>query len=90
MKNSGSDLDMQYLYYDACIARMYAEENLIAMLSDDTGSWVQNNMSQTINFFVSLFSGEEYSTKASEIIEYCQSTQNQMQVLMIKYSKHII
>ena len=76
---------MHSLYLGAVTARIFAENQLIELLNADEGNWVQKNMNETINWLVGLFSGDEYSTNASDIIDQCEMTISAMNGILGKY-----
>lgn len=78
---------MKTIYLHAATSRIFAENQLIDLLNADDGNWVQQNVNQTINWLVGLFSGDEYTTKASDIIDQCNKTISSMNDILYKYNR---
>ena len=78
---------MKTIYLHAATSRIFAENQLIDLLNADDGNWVQKNVNQTINGLVGLFSGDEYTTKASDIIDQCEMSISAMNGILYKYNR---
>ena len=84
---STSGQQMKTIYLHAATSRIFAENQLIDLLNADDGNWVQTNVNQTINWLVGLFSGDEYTTKASDIIDQCEMSISAMNGILYKYNR---
>lgn len=83
---STSGQQMKTIYLHAATSRIFAENQLIDLLNADDGNWVQKNVNQTINWLVGLFSGDEYTTKAADIIDQCEMSISTMNGILRKYN----